>query len=237
MTVGWRIERASGPAADLHAASAAALAGEPVIPTVRVLAADRPAVVLGSHQPSDWFDSAALRSAGFDLARRASGGGAVLVGPGRAVWIDFVVPAGDRRWDDDIGRAAWWVGELWSEALASAGCTGVRTIWKQAMRRTLWSPVVCFAGVGPGEVLADGSKIVGVSQRRTRRGALFQTAALLEWDAPRWASLLSPAGWDATGYSPDAPGAAIAELEAAARPLGQEKADAVVSAIEDRLTP
>jgi lipoate-protein ligase A len=27
----------------------------------------------------------------------------------------------------------------------------------------------------------DGAKVVGVSQRRTRRGVLFQTAALLRW--------------------------------------------------------
>lgn len=236
MTLGWKFERASGPAADLHAASAAALAGELVVPTVRILAADRPAVVLGSHQPGDWFDPASLQAAGLDLVRRASGGGAVLVGPGRTIWIDFVVPAGDRRWDGDIGRAAWWVGELWSDALASAGCTGVRIVWKQAMRRSPWSPVVCFAGLGPGEVLVDGAKVVGVSQRRTRRGALFQTAALLEWDAPTWASLLSPAGWAATGHDPGGSGSAITDLQAAARPLNRETVDAVVSAIEDRLT-
>lgn len=235
MTRPWKIERSHGPAAELHAASAAALAGESLVATVRILAAERPAIVVGSHQPDDWFDREALAAAGYELARRASGGGAVLVGPSRAVWMDFLVPAGDPLWEDDVGRAAWWVGDLWADALAGAGWSGTGTVWKQAMRRSPWSPVVCFAGVGPGEVLIDGAKVVGVSQRRTRRGALFQTAALLRWNAPEWASLLSPAGWAATGHLPQAPGPALDELQAAARALDPGRASALVSAVVDRL--
>ena len=44
------------------------------------------------------------------------------------------------------------------------------------MACTGWCPLVCFAGVGPGEVLAGGRKLVGISQRRTRAGARFQCA-------------------------------------------------------------
>jgi lipoate-protein ligase A len=35
------------------------------------------------------------------------------------------------------------------------------------------------------EVTVDGAKVVGISQRRTRAGALFQCAALLEWHPDR----------------------------------------------------
>ena len=35
--------------------------------------------------------------------------------------------------------------------------------------------VACFAGVGPGEVLVAGRKAVGVTQWRTREGALLST--------------------------------------------------------------
>jgi lipoate-protein ligase A len=52
---------------------------------------------------------------------------------------------------------------------------------------------VCFAGVGPGEVLADdGAKLVGISQRRTRNWALFQCAVPLKWDAAPLIAVLGP---------------------------------------------
>ncbi|HET7719481.1 MAG TPA: hypothetical protein VFK43_05895, partial [Acidimicrobiales bacterium] len=50
---------------------------------------------------------------------------------------------------------------------------------------TPWSRLVCFAGLGPGEVTVAGAKVVGMAQRRTRAGALFQCAALLEWRPER----------------------------------------------------
>ncbi len=235
----WRVERVAGPAADLHAASADALRRDGLCRTARILVADSPAVVLGSHEPEEWFDAGALRRAGLGLARRRSGGGAVLVGPGLAVWVDFVVPAGDPLWDDDVGRAAWWVGDLWSEVLRAAGVPGGADlrVWRGPMRPTRWSPVVCFAGVGPGEVEVGGAKVVGVSQRRTRRAALFQSAALLQWDARLWDSLLSAAGRHAVGpdgrsaRGPDGP----PDLAGAARALGPAAEAGVVSAMHAAL--
>lgn len=199
----WAVERLRGPAGELHASSASLLDSEPVRRRARILDADAPAVVLGSNEPEAWFDPAAVERSGLQLARRRSGGGAVLVGSGRAVWVDLVVPAGDPLWDDDIGRATWWVGNLWRSALTSAGIDGADrlAVWQGPMRRTRWSPVVCFAGVGPGEVEIDGAKVVGISQRRTRRGALFQSAVLLDWDPGLWLTLLSPAGRAAAGLA------------------------------------
>jgi lipoate-protein ligase A len=55
---------------------------------------------------------------------------------------------------------------------------------------TAWCRHVCFAGVGPGEVTVDDRKVVGIAQRRTRAGSLFQCAALLRWDPVRMASLV-----------------------------------------------
>jgi hypothetical protein len=53
------------------------------------------------------------------------------------------------------------------------------------MGRNEWSGLVCYAGRGPGEVFVptpDGgsAKVVGIAQRRTRAGARFQCAALIE---------------------------------------------------------
>ena len=33
--------------------------------------------------------------------------------PGEFVWLDLEIPGGDELWSDDVGRAMWWVGELW----------------------------------------------------------------------------------------------------------------------------
>jgi hypothetical protein len=61
---------------------------------------------------------------------------------------------------------------------------------------------VCFAGLAAGEVIVDGAKVVGISQRRTRAGARFQCSVPLRWDAARHAELLAP-GIAASGGSID----------------------------------
>jgi lipoate-protein ligase A len=124
-----------------------------------------------------------------DVVRRRSGGGAVLVEPGDIVWIDVVVPRGDELWDDDVGRAFWWLGDLWARTLASLGVPDPQ-VHRGPLVTTPLSPLVCFAGLGPGEVTVDGRKAVGIAQRRTREGALFQCAVPLAWNRERLAELL-----------------------------------------------
>ena len=75
---------------------------------------------------------------------------------------------------------------------------GGATVHGPAPPATAWSKLVCFAGLGPGEVTVAGAKVVGMGQRRTRAGALFQCAALLEWAPVRcstcWPSTPASAG-------------------------------------------
>lgn len=144
-----------------------------------------PALVLGSTQPAPPGPA----GPGVEVARRRSGGGAVLVEPGGLLWVDVAVPAGDPLWDRDVGRAFLWLGDVWVSALAGAGVAEA-TAHRGPLRRSPWSDVACFAGLGPGEVTVAGRKVVGISQRRSRDVALFQCAALLSWDAPRLAGLL-----------------------------------------------
>ncbi len=137
---------------------------------------DRRAVVLGSAQRDDAVDPGACAAAGVAVVRRRSGGGAVLVGPGEQVWLDVFVPAGDRRFEADVSRAAWWLGELWAGALDDAGVAGAAVL-KGPLVAGRHGRVVCFAGLGPGEVTLAGRKLVGISQRRDRSGAwLFSMA-------------------------------------------------------------
>ncbi len=126
---------------------------------------------------------------GVEVVHRRSGGSAVLVEPGTAVWVDVVIPAGDPLWDHDVGRAFHWLGAAWVEVLAAGGLAAG---WHDgAMQRTPWSDWVCFAGLGPGEVTIAGRKAVGFSQRRTREGALFQCCALSSWEPERLLDLLA----------------------------------------------
>lgn len=188
-----RLDERAGPAAGLHARSAAEVEASVGERRMLVLEASADAVVLGSAQPDSDVDRAAAAALGLEVARRRSGGGAVLVGPGRCLWVDVVVGRHDTAWDDDVGRAAWWIGEAWARALGSLGCTGAE-VWRGPLRRSSWSSKVCFLGLGQGEVTVGGRKVVGLSQRRTRHGALFQTAALLDGDQSPLVAALALSG-------------------------------------------
>jgi lipoate-protein ligase A len=155
------------------------------VPTVRFLSVDAPALVIGSTQPVNSVET----DAGIKIARRHSGGGAVLLRPGDVLWVDVFVSTGDVLWDDDVGRAAHWLGQTWTLAL---GDLGVRARYHDdALMPRLWSHLACFGGLAPGEVTVATRKVVGISQRRTRAGAQFQCAALLAWDPGALVRLLA----------------------------------------------
>jgi lipoate-protein ligase A len=183
---GWSIERRLATVAELHGA------GVPADPerTVRVCQPTDAALVLGSAQKDAGIDHAAVGRHGLHVVRRVSGGGAVLVEPGALVWIDVIVPKTDPLWNDDVGKAFHWLGRTWKAVLETAGVDDV-VVHEGAMVNTMWSRTICFAGLGPGEVLANGRKVVGISQRRTRAAALFQCSLLLRFDAERMVELFS----------------------------------------------
>ena len=183
MAAGWRVEVLRDGIAERMAARPGGERG------VVVYEVARPTLVLGSSQSDDAVDRDRVRERGVEVVRRRSGGSAVLVEPEAAVWVDVTIPAGDRCWDNDVGRAFHWLGAAWTEVLIAGG---VLARWHDgAMQRTPWSPWVCFAGLGPGEVTVAGRKVVGLSQRRTREGALFQCCAVLRWEPERLLDLLA----------------------------------------------
>ena len=112
----------------------------------------------------------------------------MLVRPGELLWVDVLVPADDPLWEADVGRSFHWLGQVWVDALQAVG---IEASWHRGpLICRPWCRQVCFAGIGPGEVTVDGRKVVGMAQRRTRAGALFQCAALLRWDPDEMARLL-----------------------------------------------
>lgn len=182
---GWLVEASVGTATELHGLA------PPGVPrrTARLLSVSKPAIVLGSTQPDDVVDRSRALAAGVSVARRRSGGAAVLLDPGDHVWVDLFVPAGDPLWDDDVVAAAGWAGAAWRGAVESLG-EGDLEVHRGAMVTSSWSSLVCFAGRGPGEVFSGGRKLVGLSQRRTREWIRVQTAVHRVWEPARLLGVL-----------------------------------------------
>lgn len=186
---GWVVRRATGTVGDLHALDV--LGGAPPDRTVWVMDPVADAVVLGSAQRALATDTTVVRR---------SGGGAVLVDPACSVWLDVVVPRGDPLWDDDVTVAGLWLGQAWQQALAGLGVAG--RVHRGGADRHPAARAACFAGVGPGEVVAADGKLVGVSQRRTRHGARFQCIAYVA--DPPVAPVVDAIGADAPAGLADA---------------------------------
>lgn len=186
----WHVATMTGSVAELHSTHWP----DPVQRTVWRMVPTRAALVLGSTQRrlSDELAVPASRR-GMDVVVRGSGGGAVLVEPGAMVWIDLVVSRSDPLWVEDVSRSSTWLGDVWVEALRSLGVPAAVAPGPYDAGR--WGSLVCFAGSAPGEVSAlgageGGPKLVGISQRRTRLGARFQSMVHLRFDPSGLTGLL-----------------------------------------------
>jgi lipoate-protein ligase A len=170
----------------------------------------RPALVLGSSQDRAVVDAAACGARGIEIVRRRSGGGMVLLEPRAQAWVDVLIPTGHLYWDDDVSRAFDWLASAWQRALLSLGVG--TDVANSALETGEWGRLVCFAGRGPGELLLDDAKVVGMSLRRTRTGARFQTTALCTWHPESLVELVAPSAAD--------PKVLLTGLEATGRGLG-----------------
>lgn len=151
-----------------------------------------PALVLGSTQSDSLVESTRCAELGVEIVRRRSGGGAVLLAPGQTIWIDVLMPVGHPLWRTDIGESALWLGDAMAETISRLSGEPY-TVHRGAMERSPWSSLVCFAGRGPGEVFdRTGSKVVGISQRRTRSWARFQCVVSRRWNPNLLVDLLRP---------------------------------------------
>jgi lipoate---protein ligase len=213
----WDVSYRTASAAELHAPWPVAGSDSLSRRGIAVCSPVGASLVLGSSQKDPDLAESAVLDAGLDVTRRSSGGGAVLVSHGAQVWIDVWLPRGDVLWDDDVVVSSAWLGDAWHRALSDEGLDDLTV--SGASRRSEWSELVCFAGLGPGEVLWKGRKLVGLSQRRTRHGARFLTMSpmspvgapllpLLHLGGRERASLDAMLGSDATsleeafGYDP-----------------------------------
>jgi lipoate-protein ligase A len=185
----WSLIRRRSTAGEFHAREIP----DPARPEIWVHEITAPALVLGSTQRGPGVaDEAACAEAGIEVVRRRSGGGAVLLLPGEVVWVDVILPAGHDGWADDVHRPMVWLGERLAEAFSAAGLSGAE-VHRGAMRSTSHSRLICFDGLGPGELTIGGIKLVGISQRRTRAAARLQCCWYVDYDPELLVSLFTQA--------------------------------------------
>lgn len=139
------------------------------------------AVVLGRGQRD------AVDVPGHGRLQRPSGGGAVLMDDD-LLSLDILLPP-DHPWlaDPDLGAVFDPVGAAWAAALADLGVPDLAIHRGPATASRLGPPErrplaeVCYASLGRGEVTSGGRKVVGLSQRRRRQGALIQCGVMRVW--------------------------------------------------------
>ena len=144
-------------------------------PLVRVQPGRSAVVVLGRGQHPLATDP------GLPVRRRASGGGAVLSGP----WLLralVVLPRSHALAGEGLVATARWYGEVHHHWLRAQGIADATLYRGPTLDH--WA---CFAGRGPGEVLVDDRKIVGIAQTWRRRYLLLSAATLIA--PPPWIQL------------------------------------------------
>ena len=172
-----RINRLTGSCEEFHHRPFPG-ANEPVISLFTPV---QPAIILGSTQEWSLVNEEMCSANKIEIVKRRSGGGIVFLAEDSTIWIDVEIPREHSLWLNDVGESSLWLGEVFENELSRL-CDVKLELHRDALIKTAWSSLICFAGRGPGEVFTeDGRKVVGISQRRTRDWARFQCAISLQW--------------------------------------------------------
>lgn len=174
-----------GSAEELHALPMPT-AGETT--EVWQLRPNAPALVMGSAQRPGDFDRSRLERDAVDLAPRRSGGGAVFIAPSSVLWVDVLAPRSSDLWSTDLGETFVRTGAIWQQALRTCGIE--TELFMSAPAKSDVARLACWAGLGWGELTIEGSKVLGLSQRRTRWGARIQAMLVLDSSSQRVADYL-----------------------------------------------
>ncbi|NNN19120.1 MAG: hypothetical protein HKL84_04625 [Acidimicrobiaceae bacterium] len=172
----WRIIGEVGLASEMHS-DPMRFAG---LRTARFIDVTRSALVLGSNQNFGDVDLQALNRLSAELVVRKSGGGAVFLSPGGQLWVDIAIPKDDQLYDEDVSKSFHVIGEIFFGVLSDFGVHNLVIHTGRLVGGQL-SKKICFAGLGPGEITCEGAKVVGMSQRRTSLGAVFQCTVYVRY--------------------------------------------------------
>jgi lipoate-protein ligase A len=165
---------AENMACDVALMERARATGEAV---VRVYSWTAPTLSFGRNQKTAGYDPARLAQAGIDVVRRPTGGRAIL--HHREITYSVTAPAEP---GEPIAAAYEWINELLLAALLALGVDA--EIARRARRAGRAPPPdanPCFATAAPGEITADGRKLVGSAQYR-EGGAMLQHGSILVED-------------------------------------------------------
>ena len=162
------------------------LARQVTEPAWRVWRYQRPAIVLGRSQSS--LLNGVESNVEPEVLLRASGGGAVLLGPWM-LGLSVVLPTDHTFALGGAANTYRWLGEAIARALGTVGVNAwaISPAALLAHRVENAIPAVdwaCFGGLSPWEVLVDRRKIAGLAQVRRSKGILLVAGILMQ--APPW---------------------------------------------------
>ena len=139
----------------------------------RIYGWSRPTLSLGRAEPfPDGWDLGAIQDAGIDVARRPTGGDAVLHDTELTFAIAAALPG---PWDLRPRGFADLVAEALARALRDAGLDAERTTGESTASGGVAAPPgahPCFARTAAGEVRVGRFKVAGIASRFTRGAAL-----------------------------------------------------------------
>ncbi|MCG6961923.1 MAG: lipoate--protein ligase family protein [Acidobacteria bacterium] len=151
-------------------------------PTLRLYSWSPPCLTLGRHQPLDAADEGFCHHAGIEIARRPTGGRAVLhhleltyavIAPLSPPTLPTNLQAAYRKLCSGLVRACHALG-------ISAELTPGEVNLQLPGPRT---SVPCFKAPAGGEVVVSGRKLIGSAMRRHGNAILQHGAFLLDWDS------------------------------------------------------
>ena len=140
----------------------------------RMYAWERPTLSLGRSNPfPEGWDEDAIARAGIEVARRPTGGNAVLHVEEVTFALAASLPGPWRLTPRGFAKAA---AEALAETLRSLGLEGAALEGRSSGADP---GSLCFARSAPGEVLARGYKVAGIASRFDRGGALCHASVPL----------------------------------------------------------
>ena len=150
-------------------------------PTLRLYGWDPPCLTIGKHQGLDAVDLAFCRSNGVDVARRPTGGRALL--HHLELTYSVVAPLGTPPLSTALPEAYRLICSALVVACHEFGIAAELTGGEVNLRLPgPTSTVPCFEAPAEGEVVVAGRKLIG-SAMRAHGGCILQHGAiLLDWD-------------------------------------------------------
>ena len=150
-------------------------------PTLRLYGWDPPCLTIGKHQGLDAVDLGFCHREGIDVARRPTGGRALL--HHLELTYSVVAPLGVPPLPTALQEAYRFICGSLVEACRELGVDAELTGGEVNLRLpNPTSTIPCFEAPAEGEVVVEDRKLIG-SAMRTRRGHILQHGAiLLDWD-------------------------------------------------------